>query len=174
MCQRVEMEIALLLILCSFSGSLLVLAQTSLTDNDRRELLDAHNHFRRIVSPSASNMIKMVKSFTLEFSSQLLHSTTSQSVHSKLAFFLQEWSSQLEAIALQYAQNCNFNHNPNRNSEPSSYDSVGENIYATSGAINYRAAVEAWYNEVNDPGYDYENRRCRGPDPTACLHYTQV
>ena len=67
----VAMEIALLLILCSFSGNLLVLAQTSLTDNDRRELLNAHNRFRRIVSPSASNMIKLVKSFMLDLDHML-------------------------------------------------------------------------------------------------------
>ena len=89
-------------------------------------------------------------------------------------FALQEWSDQLEDIGQRYAQTCNFNHNDNRNSEPSPYRSIGENIFATSGNIDYTAAVEAWYNEVMDPGYDYENRRCRGPNPTACLHYTQV
>ena len=71
-------------------------------------------------------------------------------------------------------QHCNFNHNPNRHSAPSSYESVGENIYASSGSIDYRAAVEAWYNEVIEIGYEFENRKCSGPDPTACLHYTQV
>ena len=50
----------------------------------------------------------------------------------------------------------------------------GENIYwawASNGAeVNYGNAVMAWYNEVNDPGYDFENP---GWQPGAG-HFTQV
>ena len=34
--------------------------QTGLSGRDERELLDAHNHFRSIVIPAASNMERMV------------------------------------------------------------------------------------------------------------------
>ena len=37
-----------------------VQGQTGLTDSDIQEILDAHNMFRGQVSPSASNMEKMV------------------------------------------------------------------------------------------------------------------
>ena len=59
-----KMEAIILFILCcslAFSGRHLVSAQTSLSDADRKELLDAHNQYRRIVSPTASNMIKLVR-----------------------------------------------------------------------------------------------------------------
>ena len=50
----------------------------------------------------------------------------------------------------------------------------GENIYwawSSSGTeINYENAVEAWYNEINDPGYDFSNP---GWTPGAG-HFTQV
>lgn len=36
------------------------LCQTSLSSQDQQELLNAHNHYRSIVSPSASNMERMV------------------------------------------------------------------------------------------------------------------
>ena len=39
---------------------LTVSAQTSLSSQDQQELLNAHNHFRGIVNPSASNMERMV------------------------------------------------------------------------------------------------------------------
>ena len=35
--------------------------QTSLSSQDQQELLNAHNHFRGIVDPTASNMERMVK-----------------------------------------------------------------------------------------------------------------
>ena len=37
-----------------------VSAQTGLSAQDQQELLDAHNHFRGIVNPTASNMETMV------------------------------------------------------------------------------------------------------------------
>ena len=36
------------------------LCQTSLSSQDQQKLLNAHNHYRSIVSPSASNMERMV------------------------------------------------------------------------------------------------------------------
>lgn len=37
-----------------------VSAQTSLSNQDQQEVLNAHNHFRGIVNPTASNMERMV------------------------------------------------------------------------------------------------------------------
>ena len=83
---------------------------------------------------------------------------------------------QLEQIAQRHAQSCDFDHNPNRHSESSEYQNVGENIYASALAIDYTAAVEVWYNEgiSAEIGYDFGGKTCGGSDPTACLHYTQV
>ena len=165
------METQVLLIVCCCSLQWLVSAQTSLNDADRNELLDAHNQFRRMVSPTASNMIKLVREkhkYVIYFIMQSPLSITS------FLSSLQEWDDQLEHIAQDYADTCNFKHNPDRSSNQLQFQRVGENIYATTGTIDYSSAVEAWYNEVIDVGYDYDNRKCLGPDPTACLHYTQV
>ncbi len=47
---------------CGVLLSVLVFAaaQNALTEADEEELLDAHNSFRGMVNPSASNMLRMV------------------------------------------------------------------------------------------------------------------
>ena len=35
--------------------------ETKLTESDRQEILDAHNNFRGMVDPTASNMQRMVR-----------------------------------------------------------------------------------------------------------------
>ena len=42
------------------------MCQTSLSSQDQQELLNAHNHYRSIVSPSASNMERMVSVWAIE------------------------------------------------------------------------------------------------------------
>jgi len=42
-----------------------VCGQNSLSEADRQELLDAHNRFRSMVDPPATNMRRMVCSFTI-------------------------------------------------------------------------------------------------------------
>ena len=162
------MKTQVLLTVCCCSLQWLVSAQTSLSDADRKVLLDVHNQFRRMVSPTASNMVKLVR----DLHKYVIH--IMQSPLTSFLFGLQEWDEGLENIAQDYAETCNFNHNPDRSSNQLQFQRVGENIYATTGTIDYSSAVEAWYNEVIDVGYDYDNRKCLGPDPTACLHYTQV
>lgn len=52
------------------------LRQTSLSSQDQQELLNAHNHYRSIVSPSASNMERMVSVWSIErhlFSTSCTH-----------------------------------------------------------------------------------------------------
>ena len=61
-----------------------------------------------------------------------------------------------------------FEHNSNRVSQQSTFTSVGENLFASSGQANYASAVLNWYNEVQD--YTYSSNFCSG----VCGHYTQV
>ena len=92
------------------------------------------------------------------------------------------WSDELATVAQNYAAMCNFQHNPRdiRISQQETFASVGENIYATStDSVDYAAAVQSWYDEVNDYTYDAdfcaENKVCgRCAENKACGHYTQV
>jgi len=82
---------------------------------------------------------------------------------------LQVWSSELAAVAQNYAGRCIFGHNSDRSDQSSSFDYVGENLaITTSRNVNYTALVESWYNEVTD--YDYDSTSCTN----VCGHYTQV
>ena len=52
----------------------------------------------------------------------------------------------------------------------------GENLYGTwssnpeNNVVDYAAAVDAWYNEINDPGYDFET----GGYQSGTGHFTQI
>ena len=82
-------------------------------------------------------------------------------------------SEELNTAAVEYAEHIaslgQMVHDPNLQSL-----GHGENIYwawsSTGTEINYENAVEAWYNEINDPGYDFSNP---GWTPGAG-HFTQV
>ena len=82
-------------------------------------------------------------------------------------------SEELNTAAMEYAEHIaslgQMMHDPNLNAL-----GHGENIYwawsSTGTEINYGKAVEAWYNEINDPGYDFSNP---GWQPGAG-HFTQV
>ena len=84
-----------------------------------------------------------------------------------------ELSEDLNTVAMEYAEHIaslgQMVHDPNLQSL-----GHGENIYwawASGGTeINYGNAVEAWYNEITDPGYDFTNP---GWQPGAG-HFTQV
>ena len=71
-------------------------------------------------------------------------------------------------MAQNYADKCIFQHNADRASQQSTFRSVGENLAATSGTVNYKALVLDWYNENTD--YDYSSNSCS----VVCGHYTQV
>ena len=51
----VQVVLVCLSLLCSYASG-----QTSLSAADKQEVLNAHNHFRSIVNPIATNMEKMV------------------------------------------------------------------------------------------------------------------
>ena len=81
----------------------------------------------------------------------------------------------LNAAALVFAQELAdknlFYHDPNLQSL-----GHGENLYASwtsdpnAAVIDYAKAVDAWYNEINDPGYDFET----GGYQSGTGHFTQV
>merc|ERR1712080_54462 len=90
------------------------------------------------------------------------------------------WNQELETVAQRWADQCTFGHDDSRNKIDGTY--VGQNAYI---AYNSRAstqealmaamdgAVQAWYDEVTNPGFSAENI-----DPYAFSsgtgHYTQV
>ena len=81
------------------------------------------------------------------------------------------WNNELAKIAQSYANKCVFAHNADRSSQSETYSYVGENLYASVGsAADYDAAVQSWYNEVEN--FDYDSNSCA--ENKACGHYTQV
>lgn len=86
------------------------------------------------------------------------------------------WDPALSAIAATWAAKCIDNeapaglidHNPGRRGDYP--DSVGENIYASSGSASGPAAVESWMGE----GADYDEATGNCAEGKVCGHYTQV
>eukprot|EP00105_Crassostrea_gigas_P025456 XP_011446050.1 PREDICTED: GLIPR1-like protein 1 [Crassostrea gigas] len=98
-----------------------------------QEYLDAHNDARSIVSPTATNMLKM------------------------------KWSAELATVAENYAKKCIWGHNAARTSDTqaltSQFSYVGENLYVTSrSTASPTAAVKAWDDEKTD--YTYSTKAC--------------
>eukprot|EP00731_Ephydatia_muelleri_P012973 Em0007g283a len=103
-----------------------------------QQLLDAHLNYRANVVPLASNMKPMT------------------------------WDSQLAAKAQDYAQKCNWGHNPDRTSP---LGKTGENIYMTTGSpSDCSVAVTSWNNEKDY--YTYDTNVCQ--TGKVCGHYTQL
>ena len=72
-------------------------------------------------------------------------------------------------VAQNYADQCVFQHNSDRNSQQSAFTFIGENLFASSrDPANLVDMVQAWYDEVQD--YDYATGACSH----QCGHYTQV
>ena len=86
-----------------------------------------------------------------------------------------ELDDDLNAAALVFAEELaakgEFYHDPNLQSL-----GHGENLYASwtsdpsAAVIDYAKAVDEWYNEVTDPGYDFET----GGYQSGTGHFTQV
>uniref|UniRef100_T1IJJ5 Cysteine-rich venom protein n=1 Tax=Strigamia maritima TaxID=126957 RepID=T1IJJ5_STRMM len=88
------------------------------------------------------------------------------------------WDDELATIAQRWADQCTFNHDDNRRTQR--YHDVGQNSYisaspSSDGKIGkaLAEAVNGWYNEVTNPGFDSENI-----DPyqfnSGTGHYTQM
>jgi len=114
---------------------------SGLDDATKKALLDKHNELRQKVAsggeagqPGAANMRKLV------------------------------WDDELETIAQRWTSQCMFDHDKVRNLCDGT--SVGQNAwisgsdyeyYDTDVNPNIGDAVNAWYNEVTNPGFDASN-----------------
>jgi len=123
------------------------------TQADITAVLKAHNTLRNKVAnggqtgqPSSSNMEEM------------------------------KWDSELATVAQRWAEQCTFAHDGNRRT--TTYKYVGQNVAITGssvsgGTTDFTQAINLWYNEVTDPGFDKNNI-----EPfkyvSGAGHYTQV
>jgi len=72
------------------------------------------------------------------------------------------WDAGLASQAESWANGCKFEHSTMGN---------GENLYANSGSsFDGASAVTSWYNELYDPGYDFNNPGFS----SGAGHFTQV
>ncbi|CAK6977203.1 peptidase inhibitor 16-like [Scomber scombrus] len=74
-----------------------------------------------------------------------------------------KWDPSLKVIAEGYAAKCVWNHNPD-------LEETGENLFAGTGSLDLREALEKWFLERLD--YNYQNNSC--DEDKMCGHYTQM
>lgn len=74
-----------------------------------------------------------------------------------------KWDPNLKVVAEGYAAKCIWNHNPE-------LEDTGENLYAGTGPLDLRTALEKWFLERLD--YDFQNNSC--DEDKMCGHYTQM
>ncbi|XP_022065389.1 peptidase inhibitor 16-like [Acanthochromis polyacanthus] len=74
-----------------------------------------------------------------------------------------KWDSNLKLLAEGYAAKCVWNHNPE-------LEDTGENLFAGTGPLDLRVALEKWFLERLD--YDFHNNSC--DEDKMCGHYTQM
>lgn len=119
-------------------------AEAALTQQQRNEILAAHNQARCEVQPTAASMPAMT------------------------------WDPLLEQVAQEYANGCVWAHNPNRSTRyqqlgGSGY--VGENLaMGTVGYFTVTDFVDMWVDEKQY--YNYAANTCATGQ--VCGHYTQV
>ncbi|KAL5011836.1 hypothetical protein ScPMuIL_010387 [Solemya velum] len=77
------------------------------------------------------------------------------------------WNSELEQVAQQYAEGCQYEHSGV--TDVAGFGNIGENLYAADGVYDVKA-VEKWFAEYQY--YDYDNLAC--DSGKMCGHYTQV
>ncbi|HZU84460.1 MAG TPA: CAP domain-containing protein, partial [Polyangiaceae bacterium] len=78
-------------------------------------------------------------------------------------------------VALNYASQCNYAHNANRNSDYTALGGtggLGENIAAGAPTFSPAQAVAAWVAESQF--YNHATNTCSAPTGQSCGHYTQV
>ncbi|KAM9856051.1 uncharacterized protein ACBR49_002176 [Aulostomus maculatus] len=74
-----------------------------------------------------------------------------------------KWDTNLKLLAESYAAKCIWNHNPE-------LEDTGENLFAGTGPLDLREALEKWFLEHLD--YDFHNNSC--DEDKMCGHYTQM
>ncbi|XP_023116684.1 peptidase inhibitor 16-like [Amphiprion ocellaris] len=74
-----------------------------------------------------------------------------------------KWDPSMKLLAEGYAAKCIWNHNPE-------LEDTGENLFAGTGPLDLRVALEKWFLEHLD--YDFQNNSC--DEDKMCGHYTQM
>lgn len=84
----------------------------------------------------------------------------------------QVWDDELAAAALNFSLSCRLEFNPQRASQVTNFDTVGENFSAAGTTNpNYRMIIErAWFNQR--VMYNFTENSCTSNG--ACSFYTQV
>jgi len=77
------------------------------------------------------------------------------------------WDDTLAQKALEWANGCKWEH-----SNFGSQYGYGENLYAGTGTFDGAHAVKGWYDEITDPGYNFNNPGFYQNPGTG--HFTQV
>lgn len=140
-------QLALLLL----GAALLGVATATLEDDQKEELLWAHNHFRSIPDPIATNMAKL------------------------------EWDNELADLSQFYSALCEGMPNEDRHDQSTEFDFVGENLAATtnySANLNFTAIVAGWFE--NKKFFNYYTLTCTDADGNeddegeGCTRYTQL
>ncbi|KAF5893494.1 peptidase inhibitor 16-like, partial [Clarias magur] len=72
------------------------------------------------------------------------------------------WNDTLSSTAGDYAARCIWAHNP------AVLNTLGENLFITTGLLNISRSMAAWFDEYTD--YVYANQSCK----KICGHYTQM
>ena len=84
---------------------------------------------------------------------------------------MQTWSDAIADTAQEWADACVYQHGwPEFDPDVVGYNTnnLGQNLYATSGTLSIRFAIDAWYSE--HWYYNYDTDECSW----MCGHYTQV
>lgn len=74
-----------------------------------------------------------------------------------------KWDPNLKLLAQGYAAKCVWSHNPE-------LEDTGENLFAGTGPLDLRVAMEKWFLEHLD--YTFQNNSC--DEEKMCGHYTQM
>jgi hypothetical protein len=87
------------------------------------------------------------------------------------------WNPIAAEVALAYAQNCNYVHNPNRSTAYKSAGGgnggLGENIAAGTPMLTIAGSNKGWIDDEK-PAYDYSTNTCNTAVAPECGHYTQI
>jgi uncharacterized protein YkwD len=86
------------------------------------------------------------------------------------------WNPIAAQVALAYAQQCNYLHNPNLQSDYKSAGgttSAGENIAAGAPTLTIAGANMGWIDDEK-PAYTYATNSCNTSIAPECGHYTQI
>ena len=124
--------------IASTSTSSIHLSQTSteygkLTESDKKLFLDEHNKYRRMVQPTATNMLEMI------------------------------WDAELAKFAEEHSRKCQFSHSSGGSTSKFSRLGENLYMTSQQGISNEKVGVpgiKAWYDEYVD--YDYNSNSCSG------------